>query len=174
MGFEYVPFPLSAAHDCLALWALPGMAAHRSSKIRGKPAPLALSMASVLRSLMWPHSRPRAACVNCKRLRPSAQWHGKSHEQRKELGEDAGKPPVGVAKAIQFDPHPVHDREIQTAGAAVLVALIEEIQDAAALQRAGSSAGEDDRELIRSMSVAIVQTGGEHQYGAVKERLAAF
>ena len=40
----------------------------------------------------------------------------------------------GVSEVVQFDPHPIHDRQVETAEFAILVAIAEVVQTAAGLQ----------------------------------------
>ena len=56
------------------------------------------------------------------------------------------QPRVRVAEVVQLHTHPVHQREIQAADLAVLVALVPVVQHAAGGQRAAEAAEGEDRE----------------------------
>ena len=58
---------------------------------------------------------------------------------------DAGEAVVGVAEAIQCHAHSVHERQMETAGLAIVVALVEVVEDSAGFQRPVAVAGEQER-----------------------------
>src|SRR5688500_17537558 len=63
------------------------------------------------------------------------------------------QPHLRVAEAIEFHAHAIHQRKMQTARAAVVVRLVEVIEDPSGPDRAVALAGDQERQLVRAVRI---------------------
>ena len=80
-----------------------------------------------------------------------------------------GEGPIRVAEAFHGDPHPIHQGEIQAAGATSLGAPAGIVEDTTGAQIPAAPAGEQDRHLIGRVPVADEQVRAAHQQRVVEQ-----
>src|SRR5258708_34776728 len=81
---------------------------------------------------------------------------------------------AGVAEVVELDPHAIHDREIQAAHLALVVAVVQIAQGAARFQRSAQAARKNQREPAVVVLAARPHVREEHQAGVVENRAFAF
>src|SRR6266487_1972981 len=86
----------------------------------------------------------------------------------------AGEAGFGVAEVIKPRPHAVHDRQIEAAELAVVVALVRVVEHAAGFERAAQASGQKHGHLGRVVLAAGPHAGDEQETGIVEHRAIAF
>src|SRR4029453_3355326 len=77
--------------------------------------------------------------------------------ERAPLDAQVREPPIGVAEPLKLNAHSVHERQIQAASAAVVIATVQIIEHAAGLDCAATAARQKDRHMSGLVLVAVEQ-----------------